>query len=266
MSTPPPPPEPLPTASPCWQRALGGIWRLTYRRFLAPQQLGILAGLLGLLALLALSGIRNGNADHFAQWGVGFYLTFVVPVIAFLSSAGLIQDDMKPATVDYVLTRPVRRHAFFLHRYLAHTICLQAQCLFALGVLVAVGVFRQVPDLASTVPSLLLAQVLAVTAFSALGFAFGAFTSRYLILGLFYAGVIEIGIGNIPTQLNRLSMTHHVRSIASNILQLRQNRLVQFDRLPTSILALLVFSLVLVAAAAVLFSLRETAGTRAKDA
>jgi ABC-2 type transport system permease protein len=117
-----------------------------------------------------------------------------------------------------------------------------------------------------TSPSLLLAQILAVTAFSALGFAFGAFTSRYLILGLFYAGIIEIGIGNIPTQLNRLSMTHHVRSIASNILQLRPTRLTQFDSLPTSIIALIVFSLVLVAGAAVLFSLRETAGAKPKDA
>lgn len=266
MNTPPPLPKPLPTATPEWRRTLGGIWRLTYCRFLAPQQLGILAGLLGLLALLALSGIRNGNAEHFAQWSVKLYLTFVAPVFAFLSAAGLIQDDMKPATVDYVLTRPVRRHVFVLYRYLTHTACLQVQCLLALGVLVAVGMFRQVPDLAATVPSLMLAQILAVMAFSALGFAFGAFSSRYQILGLFYAGVVEVGIGNIPTQLNRLSMTHHVRSIASNILQLRQNSLAQFDRLPGSIIALLVFSLVLVAVAAALFSLRETAGTRAKDA
>lgn len=259
MNTPPPLPELLPTASPCWQRAFGGIWRLTSRRFVAPQQLGLLAGLLGLLALLALSGIRNGNVGHFAQWSEGFYLTFVVPIVAFLSGAGLIQDDMKPATTDYMLTRPVRRHVFVFHRYLAQNICLQIQCLLALCVLVAVGMFRQVPDLAAIVPSLLLAQVLAVTAFSALGFGFGAFTSRYLILGLFYAGVIELGIGNIPTQLNRLSMTHQVRSIASS-------SLAQFNRLPSSISALLVFSLVFVTAAAALFAWRETTGAKPKDA
>jgi ABC-type transport system involved in multi-copper enzyme maturation permease subunit len=266
MITPPPLPEPIPTATPNWQRALSGVWRLTYRRFLAPQQLGILAGLLGLLGLLALAGVHNGNAEHFAQWSVRFYLTFVVPVIAFLSAAGLIQDDMKPATADYVLTRPVRRHAFVLHRYVAHTTCLQLQCLLALGVLVAVGVFRQVPELASTAPSLLLAQVLGVMAFSALGFAFGAFTSRYLILGIFYAGIIEAGIGNIPTQLNRLSMTHHVRTIASSILHLRNRGMTEADSLPTSIIALLVFSAVLLAVAAVLFALRETAGAKPKDA
>ncbi len=261
MNTPPSPPpllKLLPSATPNWRRSLGGVWRLTYRRFLAPAQLGILAGLLGLLALLALAGIRNGNAEHFAQWSVRFYLAFVVPVIAFLSAAGLVQDDMTPATVDYVLTRPIRRPTFVLQRYLSHTACVQVQCLLALGVLMAVGVFRHVPALASTAPSLLLAQALAVTAFSALGFAFGAFTHRYLILGIFYAGIIEIGIGNIPTQLNRLSMTQHVRTIASAT--------TEPGRAAGAIFALLLFSLVTVGIAAALFSLRETAGAKPKDA
>jgi ABC-type transport system involved in multi-copper enzyme maturation permease subunit len=185
--------------------------------------------------------------------------------VAFLTAAGLIQDDTKPATVDYVLTRPVRRFAFVLQRYLTHTVCLQAQCLLALGVLVAVGLFRHVPELWPMVPSLLLAQFLALAAFSALGFAFGAFTGRYLIWGIVYANLIENGIGRIPTQLNRLSMVHHVRSIAGNILHLRLKGLPEADSLSTSIVALLVFSLVFLTVAVVLFSLRESAGTRAKD-
>jgi ABC-2 type transport system permease protein len=251
---------------PDWRRALGGVWRLTYGRYLAPANLGILAGLLGLLALLALSGIHNGNAEHFTEWSVHFYLAFVVPVLAFLTAAGLIQDDLRPATVDYVLTRPVRRPMFVLFRYLSHTACIQVQCLLGLGVLVAVGVFRQVPGLAATAPSLLLAQILAVTAFSALGFALGACTNRYLVLGIFYAGVIEVGVGNIPTQLNRLSMTHHVRTIAGSILHLEGKGSAQLESLPAAIAVLLVFSLALIAVAAGLFSLREAAGARPKDA
>jgi len=256
----------LSPATPNWHRALGGVWRLTYRRFLAPTQLGILAGLLGLLALLALSGIHKGNAEHFARWSVTFYLAFVVPAIAFLSSAGLIQDDMKPATVDYVLTRPVRRSTFVFYRYFSHTACLQVQCLLALSVLIAVGVFRQVPELASAAPSLLVAQILGVMAFSALGFAFGAYTSRYLVLGILYANIIEMGIGNIPTQLNRLSMTHHVRTVAGSILHQHSRLITTADNLPASIISLLVFSIVFIAIAAVLFSLREAAGAKPKDA
>lgn len=270
MNTPPPLPSPMPPPAPDWRRAFGGVWRLTYRRFLAPKQLAVLAGLLALLALLVASGLHHSDAyrtkKDFAEWSVNFYLAFVVPVIAFLSSGGLVQDDMKPATTDYVLIRPLRRHAFILYRYLSNTACLQLQCLLALGVLVAVGMFRLVPDLSESVPSLLLAQLLAIPAFSAMGFAFSAFTSRFLILGIFYGGIIEVGIGNIPTQLNSLSMMHQVRSIANSILPLRGKAAEYVESLPTALGTLLLASLIFLMIAAALFSLREIAGAKPKDA
>lgn len=269
MNTPAPLPSPVPPPTPDWRRALGGVWRLTYRRFLAPKQLAILGGMFALLALLVLSALHHNQEfrlkKDFAEWSVQFYLAFVVPVIAFISAGGVVRDDMTPATVDYVLTRPLRRHAFVLYRYLAQTACLQVQCLLALGVLVAVGAYRHVPDLSETVPSLLLAQILAIPAFSALGFAFGAYTSRFLVLGIFYGGIIEVGIGNIPTQLNSLSMSHQVRTIASSVLPFRGKAAQYADSLPSAIGTLLVLTLVFAAIAAVLFSLREAAGTKPKD-
>jgi len=265
MNTPPSLPDPLPQASPNWRRAFGGVWRLTYPRTLSPASLGILAGLTGLLALIALSAVRSGNAEHFSQWSVNFYLTFVVPVIAFLTAAGVVQDDMKAATVDYVLTRPVRRPAFVLYRYFSHTACLQIQCLLPLAVLLAVGAFRQVPGLATAGPSLLLAQILAIAAFSALGFTFGAYTSRYLVVGIVYANIIEMGVGNIPTQLNRLSMTHHVRTVAGELLHQQTGGRAQSDSLFVAASALALFSLIFVALAAVLFSFREATGAKPKE-
>jgi len=86
------------------------------------------------------------------------------------------------------------------------------------------------------------------------------------VLGIFYGGIIEVGIGNIPTQLNRLSMTHQVRTIASSVLPLHGKAAQIADSLPTVIGTLVLFSLVFVAIAAALFSLRETAGTKPKDA
>jgi ABC-type transport system involved in multi-copper enzyme maturation permease subunit len=265
MTTPPLLPDPLQQASPDWRRAFGGVWRLTYPRSFSPANLGILAGLTGLLALIALSALRSGSAENFAQWSVNFYLMAVVPVVAFLTAAGLVRDDLKSATVDYVLTRPVRRPAYVLYRYLSHTACLQAQCLLTLAVLVAVGVFRQVPGLATAGPLLLLAQVLAVMAFSALGFAFGAYTSRYLIIGIVYANIIEMGVGNIPTQLNRLSMTHHVRTVASGLLRQQTGGPAHTDSLFVATCALVLFSLIFLTLAAVLFSLREATGAKPKE-
>ena len=122
-----------------------------------------------------------------------------------------MRDELKSGTVDYVLTRPVRRPAFLVFKFISHTLCAQIDFLIALAVVLALGTARGVPDLAAAAPQLLLGQMLLVAAASAFGFLSGIVTSRYVVIGLLYAGVIEAGVGQIPTQLSRLSMTRQVR-------------------------------------------------------
>ena len=47
------------------------------------------------------------------------------PVIAFVAGGGMIREDMKAGTVDYVLTRPVRRPVVVLARFVSQLVCLQ---------------------------------------------------------------------------------------------------------------------------------------------
>ncbi|MBL9201060.1 MAG: ABC transporter permease [Opitutaceae bacterium] len=244
-------PEPV---APHWRHAWGGVWRLTlHRHFLPGRWLMVLIGL-AVLALLGFAPGRGGLSRHFTEWTVAFYATFLVPALAFISAAGAMRDEMKSSTVDYVFTRPVRRPAFVAFRFLAHTVCAQLDFLLALGVVLVVGAARGVPGVLAIMPALLLGQVLLVTAFSALGFLAGVLTSRYIILGFGYAGVIEVGIGQIPTQLSRLSMTQQVRTLVDTLL-------LRSEAHSPGLLAvtgtLVLFTLVVLALAALLFHHRE---------
>ena len=84
----------------------------------------IVGGLVGLvlLTLLTFAIVRPGRVMPFSNWTAGFYLTFLVPLLAFLSGGGAMRDEMKPSSVDYVLTRPVRRTAFVVFRFLSHLV------------------------------------------------------------------------------------------------------------------------------------------------
>jgi ABC-type transport system involved in multi-copper enzyme maturation permease subunit len=211
------------------RHAFGGIFRLTLRRMMLPTHWLTLLGLCGLLVLLALPVVhREAQARReFLPWMVGFYLTFLVPIMSFITAGGAIRDEMKAGNVDYVFTRPVPRPAFVGFKFLSYLACVQLDFLLAfatvIGVWVGVGLPQMVPDFWPHAWALLGAQILVVTAFSAFGFMCGVVTSRYIVVGLAYGAIIEVGVGQIPTQISKLSMTHQVQGMLQGVLGGGQN-------------------------------------------
>ncbi len=239
--------------------AWGGVWRLTVRRLLLPAHWLTLAVGLAVLTLLFVGGVHGGSPARFLDWTVGFYITFLVPALAFMAAGGAMREEMKSSTVDYVLTRPVPRPAFVVFKFVAHTICTQADFLLAFGVVLFFAAGRQVPDLGAVAIKLFFAQGLMITAFSALGFLCGALTSRYVVIGLVYAGIIEAGVGQIPTQLSRLSMTHQVRDLLTTLLG-GSSPVTSAPSLLGTTGTLALFCVITLTIAAAVFTLRELSG------
>ncbi len=248
-----------PRVAPNLARAWGGLWRLTFRRLLLPGHWLLLAIGLAVLTALFAGGSRAGGSDHFIDWTTNFYVTFLVPVLSFMAAGGVMRDEMKSGTVDYVLTRPIPRPAVLAFKYAAHVICTQIDFLIAFGVVVGFAAAHDVPGLASVAAKFFFGQVLMITAFSAFGFLCATITSRYIVIGLAYGGIIEAGVGQIPTQLSRLSMTHQMRELLAVWLGRVEAHAASPGVWSTAAIVL-AFVVVVLTAAAVIFSLRELAG------
>lgn len=251
-----------PRVAPHLAHAFGGVWRLTYPRFFAPVQVLAAAVLLALFAFLTYVTVRQGRVGAFVEWNEAVYFSSVLPILAFLLGAGAIRDEMKSSAVDYTLIRPVPRPALVVFRFLSHLACAQVLYLLPLGALLAVGSVRAIPGLLPAVPGMLLAQATVVTAFLAFGFFCGVLTSRYVVLGLVWGAIFEIGAGNVPTELSRISITHQVRALLA-----RYQPGVPPDFVPDQnafaiVAMLLMGSALLVAAVAFIFSRREFMGEK----
>jgi hypothetical protein len=57
------------------------------------------------------------------------------------------------------------------------------------------------------------AQFLAVLSWGALSALLGLVTRRYLIAGIVYGFVVELGLGRIPTNINTISLARHFRGL-----------------------------------------------------
>jgi ABC-2 type transport system permease protein len=257
---------PVARVAPNLWHAFGGVWRLTYRNYTRPGPWLVFLGIYALLGLMEIAMVRDGRSRAFSEFFIKFYLTFLVPMSAFLSGAGALREEMKAGSADYILTRPVLRPAFVVFKFISHLMCVQVLGLLALAMIVYIAHLRHIPALGNVVPSLILAQVLIVTAFTAFGFFSGVLTSRFLIVGLAYGAVVEVGLGRIPTQISRLSLTHQI----ADFLQPLMPGALPVATLPPSAVAttmtFLMFSGVMLALAAAIFSLRELIGEAARDA
>jgi hypothetical protein len=113
---------------------------------------------------------------------------------------------------------------------------------------------------------LLQAQMLTVLGFAALGFLCGSFTARYLILGINYAAIVEVGLGQIPIQLSKLSVLRNIKNLLLPITPESFSPAAEPQGMLTTALIVGLLALVWLVMAAVLFTVQEFAGQRPKDA
>ncbi|MGC4072049.1 MAG: hypothetical protein QM760_05945 [Nibricoccus sp.] len=253
-----------PRVAPNQWRVLGGVWRLTAWQFLARNHLLTVAGMTVMWALMCSRFVAPRQPWSYLDWLMEFFLSVVVPVLAFLSGAGAMRDQLKSSSTDYVFTRPVRRWAFVPFKYLAHVPCMMISWLPAFGVAVFFAAQRNVANLSSVSVAVLMAQMLTIAGFTSLGFLCAMLTQRYLVVGIVYAAIVEVGVGNIPAPLSGISITRQIREFLEPVMgKVPQD--VSWPEVLSATGTVLALSAGFVAVTALLFSMKELTGERAKD-
>jgi len=205
----------IPSHRPGPGRAMGAIWQLVWRTRLTLRRLPKIAILTSSPAILVISTTSRGETGSYLSIAVNFYLLMVVPLVCLLNMASPVRDETERGTISYLATRPLPRSLFFLLLHGCHLLWLQIVFLATGLLLLASGFWIGIPSIASMIAPFLLAQAGAVIAYSGMSALAGLLTRRYLVIGLLYGAIIEFGVGEIPTNINALSMSHHVRVIVS---------------------------------------------------
>ncbi|MEZ5278774.1 MAG: hypothetical protein R3F07_20500 [Opitutaceae bacterium] len=237
--------------------AFAGIWTLVWKSRGSRRHWPKILGLhLGLPAIILLTGGPD-RIGSYLQVILKLQLMLAMPLVCLVNMAAPIRDEAAEGTLCFLSVRPIRRGVFFLLLHAAHLLWLEIHFLFSGLLLLGVGFWLEVPGLSHLVVPLLLAQAAGVFAFSGLSAFLGLLTRRYLILGLLYGAIVEVGIGGIPTNINALSLGHHVRVIVSAFQPagdlLRANQ----GQVGLSLLVLLLVGLITAGAASLLYSARE---------
>jgi ABC-type transport system involved in multi-copper enzyme maturation permease subunit len=144
-----------------------------------------------------------------------FYLRFIVPVLGAFYGTALIADEVEEKTITYLFTRPVRRGAVLLGKYLAYL----AATVFVVLPSLALVYLLVVPidgHLGRAFPAFLtdLAVIgLGLAVYGAF-FAFvGAWLKRPLLAGLFFVFGWEQAALAIPGYLRRVTIAWYLQGL-----------------------------------------------------
>ncbi|MFO1488078.1 MAG: ABC transporter permease subunit [Verrucomicrobiota bacterium] len=197
------------------------------------------------------------RTSPFYHWLIDFYFFIALPLNCVRLCGGLIRDELQANTLGFLITRPPGRGQLLILKYLSQTVYLQMLLLVETLLIFTAGHLRGIPALPPLLPLFLAAQILAVFAWSALGVLLGQFSKRYMALAIGYGAFVELGIGRIPTNINNLSLTRHLKTLLSHDAVVQTTYQWTAGGTPAAISAILIATVLFVGIAALLFTYLE---------
>ena len=144
------------------------------------------------------------------------YLRFIVPVLGVFYGTALIADEVEDRTLTYLFTRPVRRGAVLMGKYLAYLACTVLLILPSVVLVYFLVVPMGGGSVGADFPSLLWDLGLLAAGLASYGavFAFiGARLKRPLVAGLVFALGWEPGVLLFPGYLKQLTVAYYLQAL-----------------------------------------------------
>jgi ABC-2 type transport system permease protein len=148
------------------------------------------------------------------------YVRFLVPVLGVFYGTSLIADEVDDKTITYLFTRPIRRSAVIIGKYLAYLICTALLLLPSVVVLfflvVPIGRGRTVGEMFPLLLNDLGMLAVGLAAYGAVFAFIGARLKRPLLVGLLFALGWEPAVGITPGYVKRLTVAYYLQALVGH--------------------------------------------------
>jgi len=163
------------------------------------------------------NGSRMTGAGVYGMMIWLLYVRFIVPVLGVFYGTSLVADEVDDKTITYLFTRPIRRSAVVVGKYLAYLVCtvllILPSVVIVYFVIVPLGAG---PGIGANFPSLVIDLGMLALGLAAYGAVFalvGARLRRPLVAGLVFAFGWEPGVLIFPGYVNRLSVAYYLQGL-----------------------------------------------------
>ncbi len=166
------------------------------------------------IAPLRVNGVRVGGAAIFGMMIWVLFLRFIVPVLGVFYGTALIADEVEDKTITYLFTRPIRRAAVVIGKYLSYLVCTTLVVLPSVVIVYFLVVpFSELPGTFQSFVIDLGILALGLAAYGALFALVGAVMKRPLVAGLVFAfGWEQVALA-MPGYLRRFTLAYYLQGL-----------------------------------------------------
>ena len=166
------------------------------------------------IAPLRVNGVQVDAVSMFGAIIWLLFLWFIVPVLGVFYGTSLIADEVDDKTITYLFTRPVRRGAVVVGKYMAYLLCTTLVVLPSVMIVYFLMVpFRQIPASFISLVIDLGVLGLGLAAYGALFALIGAAVKRPLVVGLVFVFGWELVTLVMPGYLKRFTLAYYLQTL-----------------------------------------------------
>jgi ABC-type Na+ efflux pump permease subunit len=166
------------------------------------------------IAPLRINGVRVDAASMFGMMIWVLFLRFIIPVLGVFYGTSLVADEVEDKTITYLFTRPIRRGAVLLGKYLAYLVCTTLVVLPSVMIVYFLLVpLDEIPASFMWLVTDLALLAAGIAAYGALFALVGAVLKRPLVVGLVFAFGWEQLAMVMPGYLRRFTVAYYLQSL-----------------------------------------------------
>jgi len=216
------------------------------------------------IAPMRVNGVVVDPVSIFGGMIWTLFLQFIIPILGVFYGTALMADEVEDKTITYLFTRPIRRGAVLIGKYIAYMVCTSLVVLPSVMIVYFLLVpFRLIP---SSFTALLIDLGLLALGLAAYGALFGLAGSVFkhpLVAGLIFAFGWEKAALLMPGYLKRFTISYYLNALAPHampsegVVSLIQSAFTENPSVATSLFWLVVIVLVSLVLAARTVERRE---------
>jgi ABC-2 type transport system permease protein len=166
------------------------------------------------IAPLRVNGVRVDAAGMFGMMIWILFLRFIVPVLGVFYGTSLLADEIDDKTITYLFTRPIRRGAILVGKFVAYLVC--TSLIVLPGVMLVyflIVPFREIGASFTLLLTDLGLLAIGLAAYGALFALVGTLMKRPLVVGLVFAFGWEQMALLMPGYVRRFTLAYYLQSL-----------------------------------------------------